>query len=260
MARLDGRVALVTGAGGYLGKTICKALIDMGASLIITDCHESSLKSVKEEFDLIAPNKIKMKQCDLGCQKSRESLVQYILNECDSIDILVNNAAFVSANSLDGWTTKFTHQSLDTWRNAFEVNLTSIFDLSKCFAQKLASKKNGSIINIGSIYGINAPDYSIYEGTAMGSSAAYASSKGGLLQLTRWLSTTLAPEIRVNAISPGGIKRDQDKKFIQKYEARTPLGRMASEEDFIGIVVFLASDLSAYVTGQNIVIDGGWTI
>ena len=103
------------------------------------------------------------------------------------------------------------------------------------------------------------PDLRIYEGTGMGNAAAYAASKGGLLQLTRWLATTLAPRVRVNAITPGGVWRQQPEAFRKRYIDRTPLGRMATEEDFKGAVAYLASDLSRYVTGQNLVVDGGWT-
>ena len=124
----------------------------------------------------------------------------------------------------------------------------------------LRKSGSGSIINIASIYGINGPDFSLYEDTEMGNPAAYAASKGGLIQLTRWLSTSLAPKIRVNAVSPGGIFRNQPKNFVERYENKTPLGRMANEEDLKGIIAYLSSDLSSYVTGQNIVIDGGWTV
>ena len=137
--------------------------------------------------------------------------------------------------------------------NIFDLYLDKIIILIK----KL--NKNGSIINVASIYGVLGPNYSLYEGTDMGNPAAYAVSKGGLIQLTRWLSTTLAPDIRVNTISPGGVFRNQADEFVHRYESRTPLGRMAREEDFIGVTAYLASDLSAYVTGQNLIVDGGWT-
>ena len=116
------------------------------------------------------------------------------------------------------------------------------------------------IINLSSIYGILGPDYSLYKGTNMGNPAAYAASKGGVIQLTRWLSTTLSPKVRVNAISLGGVLRGQPEKFVRRYNTGTPLGRMATEEDFKGVIAYLASDLSKYMTGQNLVIDGGRSI
>src|SRR5437870_1912890 len=112
---------------------------------------------------------------------------------------------------------------------------------------------------IGSIYGVVGPDLALYEGTPLGNPAAYAASKGGLLQFTRWLATSLAPRVRVNMLSPGGVERGQAEQFRTRYVAKTPLARMATEEDFKGAVAYLASDLSAYVTGQNLIVDGGWT-
>ena len=113
--------------------------------------------------------------------------------------------------------------------------------------------------NIGSIYGDLGPDWRIYEGTQLANPAAYSASKGGLIQLTRWLATTIAPKIRVNTISPGGIYRGQPKDFVERYASKTPLGRMATEDDIRGAIGYLSSDLSRYVTGQNLKIDGGWS-
>ncbi len=173
---------------------------------------------------------------------------------------MINNAAFVGESNLEGWTEDFDKQSVETWKRAVEVNLTAPFHLCQAFTPLLKKSKVGSIINIASIYGANAPDYSLYEGTDMGNPAGYSASKGGLIQLTRWLSTTIAPDVRVNSISPGGVWRNQSRRFVDRYEFKTPLGRMATEEDFKGIVAYLSSDLSSYVTGQNIVVDGGWSV
>jgi NAD(P)-dependent dehydrogenase (short-subunit alcohol dehydrogenase family) len=173
---------------------------------------------------------------------------------------LVNNAALVGTSDLVGWAVPFEKQSIDTWRRAIEVNLTAVFDLCQGLTPLLNATKNASIINIASIYGINAPDWSLYEGTSLGNPAAYGVSKGGLIQLTRWLSTTLAPNVRVNAISPGGIFRNQPEEFVKRYSSRTPLKRMATENDFRGAIAFLATDMSRYVTGQVISVDGGWGI
>jgi NAD(P)-dependent dehydrogenase (short-subunit alcohol dehydrogenase family) len=143
---------------------------------------------------------------------------------------------------------------------ALEVNLTAPFILTQACAPMLTVSGHGSVINIGSIYGIVGPYKSLYAGTTLGNPAAYAASKGGLLQLTRWLATMLAPDVRVNAITVGGVWRNQPEDFHRRYKKKTPLNRMAVEEDLKGAVAFLASDLSAYVTGHNLVVDGGWTI
>src|SRR5262249_36596755 len=123
----------------------------------------------------------------------------------------------------------------------------------------LAGSGHGAVINVASIYGIVGPNLALYTATDLGNPAAYAASKGGLLQLTRWLATVLAPRVRVNAISLGGVRRAQPDAFVERYQRHTPVGRRAREEDVKGAVVYLASDLSAYVTGHNLVVDGGWT-
>jgi NAD(P)-dependent dehydrogenase (short-subunit alcohol dehydrogenase family) len=186
--------------------------------------------------------------------------VSKILKQNDRINILINNAAFVGTSGLDGWAVKFEEQTVETWRRALEVNITCAFDLSKELSPKIKESGNGIIVNISSIYGNLAPDYSLYNETEMGNPAAYSVSKGGLNQLTRWLATTLSPNIRVNTISPGGVFRNQPNKFVERYKNKTPLGRMATEEDFKGVIAYLTSDLSEYVTGQNIFVDGGWSV
>ena len=150
-------------------------------------------------------------------------------------------------------------QSTEAWRLALEVNLTAPFVLAQACAPALSQTGHGSIININSIYGMVGPDMSLYKETSMGNPAAYAASKGGLMQLTRWLATTLAPRVRANSITSGGVWRNQPEAFTSRYTERTPLKRMATEEDLKGAVAYLASDLAAYVTGQNLIVDGGWT-
>jgi NAD(P)-dependent dehydrogenase (short-subunit alcohol dehydrogenase family) len=115
-------------------------------------------------------------------------------------------------------------------------------------------------VNVSSIYGLVAPNMGLYDGTVMGNPAAYGATKGGIVQLTRYLATVLSPEIRVNAFAPGGIARGQAGEFTERYERLTPLGRMATEDDFRGVLAWLASDASRYVTGQTIAVDGGWTV
>jgi NAD(P)-dependent dehydrogenase (short-subunit alcohol dehydrogenase family) len=255
---MSGRTALITGATGGLGQYMAETIAELGGDLILVDKPDSSYTSLVE---ILKKNKVKIQciDCDLEDSEQRTNLIKIIYNKNIPVDVLINNAAFGGMTDLHGWTTLFEEQTIDTWRRAIEVNLTAAFDLSKGLLPKLKQGGRGSIINISSIYGVNGPVHSMYEGTDMGNPAAYSASKGGLIQLTRWLSTTIAPEVRVNAISPGGVFRNQPEKFVERYERRTPLGRMATEEDFKGIIAYLASDMSEYVTGQNINIDGGWT-
>ena len=153
----------------------------------------------------------------------------------------------------------FESQSLSSWRNALEINLTAPFHLSQGLLPLLLKSTDPSIVNISSIYGELGPDWTLYSQTSMGNPAGYSVSKGGLLQLTRWLSTTLAPNVRVNSISPGGIYRNQPQEFHSRYVKKCPMGRMANESDIVGALLFLASDLSSYITGENLFVDGGWS-
>lgn len=252
LMNLRGRRALVTGAAGHIGRVIVQTLVELGAEVVLVDRPGTDWAAARAGIG----GGVETIECDLESLEDRAALVARV----DTLTILVNNAAFVGTSGLPGWSTGFEQQQVETWRRAVEVNLTAVFDLVKGFTPVLQKSDGASIINISSLYGQYGPDYRLYEGTEMGNPAAYAASKGGLLQLTRWLATTLAPRIRVNAISPGGVFRNQPASFVARYEARTPLGRMAVEDDFRGAVGFLASDLSAYVTGQNIPVDGGWGI
>ena len=260
LMNLKGRRALITGAAGGVGRVIGESLAELGADLVLVDRPEadaaSRADSLRDRWGVSA----RFVACDLEREDDRARLVATVRKGDGKLDILVNNAAFVGASGLRGWATDFESQSLETWRRALEVNLTAAFDLSQGFAQLLGASQGGSIINIASIYGSLGPDYGLYAGTSMGNPAAYAASKGGLIQLTRWLATTLAPAVRCNAISPGGVKREQPAVFVERYEQRTPLKRMATEDDFRGAIAFLASDASRYVTGHDLAVDGGWSI
>jgi NAD(P)-dependent dehydrogenase (short-subunit alcohol dehydrogenase family) len=256
---LQGRVALVTGGTGHIGTALAEALAELGAAIVVVDIVPERCatvcKTISSEYGVVTlPLAIDLANEILICQ-----LPAAVAQEFGRLDILVNCAAFVGTSNLTGWAVPFEEQSVETWCKAIEVNLTAPFVLSKACTPLLRESKHGTIINIASIYGIVGPDMRLYDDTKMGNPAAYASSKGGLIQLTRWLSTVLAPDIRVNAITPGGVTRGQPKIFQNRYVARTPLNRMAIEEDFKGAVAYLASDLSKYVTGQNLVVDGGFT-
>jgi len=257
---LNGRRALITGATGGLGKMMADTLAELGADLILVDRPGSDFRPLGEAIGKKSGTKTQHRQCDLEQHDQRAELMGWLRSSGEGLNILINNAAFVGASELQGWVVPFEEQTVATWRRALEVNLTAVFDLCKGLTPVLRAAEGASIINIASIYGVYGPDWSIYEGTSMGNPAAYAASKGGLIQLTRWLATTLAPDVRVNAISPGGIFRNQPEQFVERYVARTPLRRMATEDDLRGAVAYLASDLSKYVTGQNLAVDGGWGV
>ena len=259
LMNLKGRTALITGATGGIGQAAAITIAELGGDLLLVDRPRSDYALIKQRILEKHNVNIEQMDCDLENEESRQYLIDKVNGYDKDLNIIINNAAFVGESDLKGWITDFEDQDIDTWRRALEVNLTAIFHLSQGLAKKLKNSKSSSIINMSSIYGMVGPDLSLYEETEMGNPAPYSASKGGLIQLTRWLATTIAPDIRVNCISPGGVWRNQPDEFVKRYEAKTPLRRMATEEDLKGIIAYLASDLSTYVTGQNIVVDGGWT-
>jgi NAD(P)-dependent dehydrogenase (short-subunit alcohol dehydrogenase family) len=259
MISMKDKRVLITGAGGNIGQKMAEVVVELGGDLILLDRLGSSLHELSINLKNIKKVNIECIFCDLEVEAERQKLISSLISMNINLNVLINNAAFVGDTKLEGWSTNFENQSINSWKRALEINLTSAFELSKGLSPLLKKTKNASIINISSIYSALGPDYSLYENTEMSNPAAYGVSKAGLNQLTRWLSTTLAPNIRVNTISPGGVFRNQPESFVKKYKQRTPLGRMATEDDFKGIVAYLASDLSLYTTGQNIFVDGGWT-
>lgn len=257
---LRGRVALITGGAGHIGRAAAAALAELGCRLVLADLAEAKPEAVAKEIARSQDAECTGLACDLADSNAIRVLPDHLDRHGGQLDILVNCAALVGSKELQGWAVPFGEQSEDAWRKALDVNLTAPFLLCQSFTPLLRKSGHGSIINIASIYGIAAPDWSLYENTGMGNPAAYAASKAGLIQLTRWLATALAPNIRVNAITPGGLLRGQPAQFVEKYEKRTPLARMGREEDLLGAIAYLAGDLSAYVTGHNLIVDGGWTI
>jgi len=256
---LNGRVALITGGAGHIGSVLCEALAELGASIVVLDSQGQSCTEVAARLhDQYGVETLPL-MTDLSEEAQIRSVPELVLNRFQQLDILVNCAALAGTSGREGCAVPFATQSAATWRLVLEVNLIAPFLLTQIFAEALAASGDGSVINIGSIYGMVGPEMSLYENTKMGNPAAYAASKAGLLQLTRWLATVMAPRVRVNAVTLGGVWRGQSQSFSSRYVARTPLERMATEEDMKGAVAYLASDLSSYVTGHNLVVDGGWT-
>lgn len=257
---LSGRRAVVTGGAGHLGQAICEALIELGARVAVVDRRAADCASraaaLNRTWGAGAATGL---ACDLASEPATRRMVRQAAARLGGLDILVHAAAYVNSLPVNGWAVPFPRQTVKAWDDAMRVNLTSAFVMAQAGQAPLSASGRGSIILIDSIYGLVGPDFRLYAGTKMANPAAYGASKGGLLQLTRHLATLLAPAVRVNALSPGGVARKQPAAFRRRYVQRTPLKRMAVEDDIKGAVAYLASDLSSYVTGQNLVVDGGWT-
>lgn len=255
---LVGKKIAITGAAGHLGSALAMVVANAGADLYLVDQDAAGLDALATSLGARANGSVELFVADLEDEASREALVAALGSKTPRLDGLVHNAAFVGTSELTGWAVGFKDQSLETWRRALEVNVTAPFHLTQLTLPLLETARAPSVVSIASIHGIVGPDWGLYEGLAMANPAAYAASKAALIQLTKWLATTLAPSIRCNSVSPGGLERAQPEQFVARYQERTPMGRMGGESDIVGAIVYLLSDASSYVTGQNIVVDGGY--
>jgi NAD(P)-dependent dehydrogenase (short-subunit alcohol dehydrogenase family) len=251
--RLAGKVALVSGGTGIVGTPIAAALSEAGATVIIASRDAQRCRAFAQSLSqrgLIAEGE----RLDLSSEQEIRDLRDRILKRHGRLDILFNNAVARAGGDL-------RHTTADDWEETMRVNSTGVFLSSQIFSEPIQAQRSGSIINISSIYGIVGPDFSIYEGTAMSNPMNYSFAKSGIIGLTRYLASFLGPfGVRVNCISPGGFWTDDTPEvFVRNYSRRTLLGRMAVSDDIKGAALFLASDASAYVTGQNVPVDGGWT-
>jgi NAD(P)-dependent dehydrogenase (short-subunit alcohol dehydrogenase family) len=260
---LTDKVAVVTGALGLLGKQHCNALSEAGASIVVTDLNESECA----KFAATLPASALGISADITDKKSVKDLKETVFSNYGKIDILVNNAAINDKfeNPLSALEeSKFENYPVEMFRKSLDVNVTGMFLCSQVLGNEMANKGSGSIINIASTYGIVAPDQSIYKNEkgeqTFYKSAAYPVTKGAVISFTRFLAAYWGNKgVRVNTLSPGGMKDNQEEFFVKNYSAKTPLGRMANPTDYKGALIFLASDASSYMTGANLIVDGGWT-
>jgi NAD(P)-dependent dehydrogenase (short-subunit alcohol dehydrogenase family) len=263
---LRGKTAMVTGAAGLLGREHCEALGEAGASVVATDLDAGACESLARElerFDVAAVGIA----ADITDKASVERLKTRALDRFGAIDVLVNNAAVDDKfdPGADLAASRFENYSLERWRRSLDVNVTGTFLCCQVLGAEMARRGAGAIINVASTYGVVAPDQALYRGAdgeqRFFKSAAYPTSKGAVLALSRFLAAYWgAAGVRVNALSPGGVEAGQDAHFVESYARRTPLGRMARRDEYRGAIIFLASDASSYLTGANLVVDGGWTI
>ena len=257
------RIIVVTGGTGILGSLYCRRLAEAGARVVIADLDQDRCahlaKTIHDETGSIC----KGLSVDLANEQSVKKWAESILSTFGSIDVLINNAAAKSSHFF----APLENFSLDDWNQVMAVNVTGIFLTARELGPSMAAKGRGSIINISSIYGIVGPDQRIYEdshyedmGGKINTPLIYSATKGAVIAMTRYLATYWGHKgVRTNTLTPGGVYSGQNDEFKNRYSAKVPLGRMADAEDMIGALIFLASDASSYMNGQNIIIDGGWT-
>ncbi len=266
--QLDHRVAVVTGGAGMLGTEYCHTLAESGAHVIVSDLRGGDAKKLADEInDAGLPQAIGV-ETDVTDKTSVEWLVERTLRKFGRLDILINNAALdpkFDRQHANEHINAFEDYPLSLWQQGVDVDLTGMFLCAQTVGRAMREQGRGAIVNICSTYGLVGPDQRLYEKAEPEASqtykpVVYSVTKSAVLGLTRYLATYWAGRnIRVNALTPGGVFNDHDPEFVERYSYRTPLGRMAAKSEYCGAVLFLASDASSYMTGANLIVDGGWT-
>jgi NAD(P)-dependent dehydrogenase (short-subunit alcohol dehydrogenase family) len=263
---LKGQVAVVTGGLGLLGKEFCRTLAQAGAAVVVADLNQAAADGYAGELRHEGLQALGV-GVDVTSVDSVRQMVEQTVKVFGRLDVLVCSAAmdpkFDTANA-GQHTNTFEDYPVEAWRQALDVNLTGLFLCAQAAVRPMLAQDHGVIINICSTYGLVGPDQRIYRKPGQtGQSykpAFYSVTKAGVLGLTRYLATYYAgTHIRANALTPGGVYNNHDEVFVQNYSARTVLGRMAHKDEMSGALLYLASDASTYMTGANLVVDGGWT-
>ena len=265
---LSGRIAIVTGGVGLLGTEFCRTLAEAGAAVAVVDLNASAAQGTADSLTKSGYKALAV-SADITKPDSVNSMVEKVITEFGRIDILVNSAALDPKFDPDAAKKgiapgAFEDYPLDDWNAALNVNLTGTFLVTQaCVKQMVKQGKKGSIINICSTYGLNGPDQKIYikDGERVAFKPVYYTvTKAGVMGFTKYLAAYYAgTEIRVNALTPGGVYNNHEDYFVKNYSAKTIMGRMANKDEMNGALLFLASDASSYMTGNNVVVDGGWT-
>lgn len=251
---LESKVVVVTGGAGLLGRALSLELARRKATVYVADQNLVAAEKVCLECDSDTVFPLSL---DITDDKNIAAAVDHVVSKSGHVDGWVNGAYPRTPD----WGTRFEDVPAESWRKNIDAHLNGYCFCCQKVLEVMKSQGSGSLVNIASIYGILGADFSIYEGLNMTMPAAYAVIKGGIVNFTRYLATYYGKHsIRINTVSPGGLKSDQSETFIKRYSDKVPLGRMGNAEDIVGAIVFLLSNASRYMTGQNLVIDGGWSI
>lgn len=263
---MKGRTVLVTGGGGLLGRQFALALAQAGADVMLADL---AFEAAADQAEVIRAEGLSAAALavDVIDPDSTRAMVEQTLARFGRLDVLINSAAldpkFDPQHQSEQAANAFETYSLEAWRKALDVNLTGMFLASQAAVQPMLAQSQGVIINICSTYGLNGPDQRIYsrpDGTHSYKPVYYSVTKAGVLGFTRYLAAYYAGKnVRVNALTPGGVYNQHDDVFVKAYSAKTILGRMANLDEMSAAMLFLASDASSYMTGANLIVDGGWT-
>ena len=259
---IKGKTIVLAGSAGKVGSRFAHILSNAGANVILVD--KDDIKNKKLELEIIKKYKTKAtaQNIDINDTKQVKKLVEVILKKYKKIDVLINNAHIVPRNHPDR-DAPFEKFPVELWDETISNNMRGIFLCSKEIGKSMIKRKKGIIINISSIYGITGPDQKIYGASRLNSPAYYSATKGAMVNLTKYLASYWGSKnIRVNTLTLGGIfdkKLHSGKEFVKNYSNKTMLGRMSNEKDYDGAILFLTSDASSYMTGSNLIIDGGWT-
>ena len=261
---LEGRTIIMTGGAGVLGRVYAKSLVRAGASVVIADINLAEARAVAQTLSSAEAFPLFLDVTDPG---SVDFMVSEIVGRFGKIDGLVNNAALdpkFDPSHAGTHTVAFEHFPLDVWNRELSVNLTGAFLCAQRVGRAMRGQGRGTIVNISSIYGLVGPDQRLYQEPGRAPSkikpVSYSVSKSGLHGLTRYLASYWAGTgIRINTLVLGGVDDGHDPGFVERYGARNPMGRMASAQEYCGALMFLLSDASSYMTGADLVVDGGWT-
>ena len=254
---VDNKVALITGGAGLLGFQFAKVLAEYGAKIVLTDIDiDICMRRVSE----LSNDRVVAMKLDVTSKEDWNSVTSEIFEKYGSLDILVNSAAYTNKTKVDSFSKTFENTTLESWNKMIDVNLTGSFLGCQSVVKYMKKSNKGSIINISSLYGVVSPNHKMYPGTNIVQPVAYTVSKHGVMGLTKYAATWLAEQgIRVNSITPGGIFDGHSDLFLERFGQLSPNGRMSQKEELDGALLYLASDASSSVIGQNIVVDGGWT-